>query len=62
MPAEPLPRSLMEAVAALRDSKLFRDAWGDTFIDYIATIKEAEIARFLSEVTDWEHREYFDVF
>ena len=26
------------------------------------TLKEAEIARFLTEVTDWEHREYFELF
>jgi glutamine synthetase len=25
-------------------------------------VKECEIRRFLSYVTDWEHREYFEVF
>lgn len=60
--ATALPRSLMEAVAALRESKLFKDKMGDQFIDYLVGIKEAEIARFLSEVTDWEHREYFELF
>ena len=52
----------MEAVAALRDSGLFRETMGDRFIDYVVTIKQAEIARFLSTVTDWEHREYFGIF
>ncbi len=60
--APPLPRSLMEAVPALREDKLFRGALGDQFVDYILTLKEAEIARFLSEVTDWEQREYFEIF
>ena len=60
--AAALPRSLMEAVTALRDDPLFRDVLGDRFIDYILALKEAEIARFLSEVTDWEHREYFELF
>lgn len=60
--ATPLPASLMEAVAELRASKLFRDAFGDTFIDYLVTLKEFEISRFLGEVTDWEHREYFEIF
>ena len=32
------------------------------FVDYIITLKEAEIARYLSDVTDWEHREYFELF
>jgi glutamine synthetase len=60
--ATALPRSLMEAVAALRGDTLFRDVLGGQFVDYILALKEAEIARFLSEVTDWEHREYFELF
>ena len=36
--AAALPRSLMEAVAALRDDTLFRDILGDQFIDYILAI------------------------
>ena len=52
----------MEAVSALRDSALFREKFGDEFVDYIISIKEAEIGRFLSETNDWEHREYFDLF
>jgi glutamine synthetase len=58
-PGRPLPASLMEAVAALRGSTMFREAFGTRFVDYFAALKEAEIARFLSAVTDWEHREYF---
>jgi len=57
-----LPKSLIEALAALRTSTLYREALGDRFVDYIVTLKEAEIARYLSDVTDWEHREYFDIF
>ncbi len=60
--APALPRSLMEAVGALREDPLFRETLGDQFVDYILAIKEAEIARFLSEVTDWEHKEYFELF
>jgi glutamine synthetase len=60
--AEPLPKSLMEAADALRSSSFYRAAMGDAFIDYLLKIKDAEIARFLSEVTDWEQREYFEMF
>ncbi len=60
--ATPLPHDLMEAVAALRDSDLYREQFGSVFIDYLITLKEFEISRFLSEVTDWEHREYFDIY
>jgi glutamine synthetase len=58
-PAPALPRSLMDALVALRDSEVFRDGFGDRFVEYFIRLKEAEIGRFLSEVTDWEHREYF---
>jgi glutamine synthetase len=57
-----LPRSLMDAVGALKTSTLFREKMGNDFIDYIVALKEFEIARFLSYVTDWEHREYFEMF
>ena len=60
--APALPRSLMEALAALREDTLFRGELGDRFIDYILLVKDFEVARFLSEVTDWEHREYFEIF
>ena len=52
----------MDAIGALDDSELFRDSLGSQFIDYFLHIKRAEIARFLSTVTDWEHREYFEIF
>nr|ALL53625.1 glutamine synthase like protein [uncultured bacterium fosmid I5J7] len=57
-----LPTNLMDAVDALEHSQLFRQRFGERFVDYLVHIKRAEIARFLSDVTDWEHREYFDVF
>ena len=60
--ADPLPRTLDEALEALRKDKALRAGFGDTFVDYYCRIKEAEIARFNLEVSDWEHREYFDLF
>ncbi len=57
-----LPVSLMEAVAALADSALYRRRFGETFIDYILAVKRCEIGRFLSHVTDWEQREYFEIY
>ncbi len=60
--AEKLPASLMEACQALRQNQAFATALGQQFVDYILTLKEFEISRFLSEVTDWEQREYFGLF
>jgi glutamine synthetase len=39
-----------------------RAGLGSTFIDYYSLIKEAEVARFELEVTEWEQREYFEIF
>jgi glutamine synthetase len=60
--AEFLPKSLGEALDALRSNACFREAFGAGFVNYYIHIKEAEIARFQSEVTDWEQREYFDLY
>ncbi|MCP3386936.1 MULTISPECIES: glutamine synthetase family protein [unclassified Bradyrhizobium] len=57
-----LPKSLRDAVSALKDDPFFREEFGAEFVDYYTHIKNAEIDRFLSEVTDWEHREYFEMF
>ena len=57
-----LPVSLMDAVAALRGDTFFREAFGEVFVDYILRLKEYEIGRFLQHVTDWEHREYFEMY
>ena len=71
-----LPKTLMEAVNALKQDTLFREKFGNTFLDFIITLKEFEANRFLTYlestgmkledtldvVTDWEHREYFDLF
>ena len=57
-----LPRSLGEALQCLKADAALREGLGQGFVDYFCRIKEAEIARFEAEVSDWEHREYFDLF
>ena len=57
-----LPRSLGEAVDALDADPFFREKLGSTFVDYYLHIKRAELERFALEVSDWEHREYFEMF
>jgi len=57
-----LPRTLAEALAALREDPVLREGLGAGFVDYFCRLKEAEIARFNLEVSEWEHREYFDLF
>ncbi|HEV2550870.1 MAG TPA: glutamine synthetase family protein [Stellaceae bacterium] len=67
-----LPRSLEEALAALRSDECYRAGFGRMFVeDYFIRIKEAELARYRESladregpdrVSDWEQREYFDLF
>ncbi|MGH8742120.1 MAG: glutamine synthetase, partial [Burkholderiales bacterium] len=60
--AEFLPRTLEEAVQCLKQDDVLRKGLGDVFVDYYCRIKEAEVARFNLEVSDWEQREYFDLY
>jgi glutamine synthetase len=60
--ADFLPHTLTEALDALRNDRVLREGFGDTFVDYYVRMKEAEVARYNLEVSDWEHREYFDLF
>ncbi len=59
--APPLPRSLETALAALGADHCFHAAFGSAFIDYFIHLKEAEVERFLLEVTEWEQTEYFEM-
>jgi glutamine synthetase len=60
--AELLPRTLAEALEHLKHDDALVRGLGKPFVDYYCAIKEAEIARFNLEVSDWEQREYFDLF
>jgi len=57
-----LPASLAEALDALRADAVLKEGLGATFVDYYCRIKQAELARFNLEVTDWEQREYFELY
>ena len=60
--ADALPKTLSEALSLLRGDACLKKGLGDSFVDYYCRIKEAEIARFNAEVSEWEHREYFELF
>ena len=60
--ADALPHTLSDAIDALRADECLREGFGSAFIDYFCKLKEAEINRFNLEVTEWEHREYFEMF
>lgn len=57
-----LPKSLREALDALKADRFFAGRFGQGFVDYYSFLKEAEFARYQQEVSDWEQREYFETF
>jgi glutamine synthetase len=60
--ADPLPKTLAEALECLRADEVLRRGLGAGFVEYFCRIKDAEIARFNLEVSEWEQREYFELF
>lgn len=61
-PAELLPETLAEAIAAFDASPLYRATLGEDFVNYLLQIKRFEWARYLSAVSEWEQAEYFSLF
>lgn len=61
-PAELLPRSLPDAMESLKADSYLCDSLGQRFVNYYCHIKNAELERFNLEVSEWEQREYFNLF
>ncbi|WP_410598292.1 glutamine synthetase family protein [Amycolatopsis sp. lyj-90] len=68
-----LPGSLRDALESFRGSKAADDLLGTPLAALLTKLKDSELTRFEKaagtgedlldgEVTDWEHREYFDVY
>lgn len=56
----PLPRTLKEATARLKESKGAREILGDAFVDHYVITREWEVRQFERIVTEWELRRYFE--
>jgi glutamine synthetase len=57
-----LPTTLSAALDVLASGNILSDAFGSEFIEHYLTIKRAEVRRYEAAVTDWEMKEYFDLF
>jgi glutamine synthetase len=60
--ADRLPASLMDALDAFQADPVFAERLGRDFAAYIVALKTSEVDRYLQAVTDWEQREYFELF
>jgi glutamine synthetase len=56
-----LPRTLWEAAQRLKQSKMAREYFGDTFVDHFAATREWEEREFRKHITDWELARYFEI-
>ena len=57
-----LPVSLEAALGHFKDSELLRKEFGEPFVHYLTMLKQHEVRRFQAAVTDWEQREYFEMY
>jgi glutamine synthetase len=55
-----VPRSLGEAIEALRNSVLAREAFGDDVVAHYLNMAEVEQQSYDMAVTDWERQRYFE--
>jgi glutamine synthetase len=59
--AWPLPRSLEEATAALKQSRIAKELLGEEFVDHFVQTREWEVRQYQQAVTDWELERYFEI-
>ena len=55
-----VPRAMYEAIEALRDSELARNAFGDDVVAHYLNMAEIEQRAYDMAVTDWERQRYFE--
>ncbi len=59
--APALPRSLEEATAMLKQSRVARELLGEEFVDHYIRTREWEVRQHQRAVTDWELERYFEI-
>jgi glutamine synthetase len=54
------PRALYEAIAALEQSAMARDAFGEEVVAHYLNMARVEQQKFDAAVTTWERERYFE--
>lgn len=57
-----LPENLLAAIECFEASEFYRNALGEEFVDYLSHIRRSEWDRYNIVVSDWEQREYFNLY
>jgi glutamine synthetase len=52
----------LDAINLFDRSSFYRNALGDSFVDYLTTLKRAEWHRYHQAISEWEQNEYFGLF
>ena len=56
-----LPASLEEALKELKNSELMKNTLGPHTYEIFVKAKEAECSEYNQQVSDWEHKKYFEI-
>ncbi|MFI5157007.1 MAG: glutamine synthetase family protein [Chitinophagales bacterium] len=56
-----LPKNLLEASTAMKESALAKELFGEEFVDHFTRTREWEWQQFSKVVTDWELRRYLEI-
>ena len=56
-----LPATLIEATLQMKNSKIARELFGDSFVDHFTQTREWEWKQHLKAVTDREYHRYFEI-
>ena len=57
-----MPQSLQEAITALEDDAVMRDALGADLANEFIRVKKMEWTEYCRHVSDWESRRYLEFF
>ena len=56
-----LPKNLSEATAAMKNSGVAKELFGDKFVEHFTGTREWEWRQYSKAVTDWELKRYFEI-
>ncbi|GAA4746491.1 glutamine synthetase family protein [Flavisolibacter ginsenosidimutans] len=56
-----LPNTLEKATAAMKESTVAKEIFGEGFVEHFVQTREWEWKQHLKAVTDWEYKRYFEI-